>query len=71
MIRDMTDERKLRIIEEKISVLATNYRSYWKEELWESKKIEEFGFNEYVGGMAEAYEDCLVMIESLKVKDSN
>ena len=38
---------------------AKEYRSYWKAELWESENIEEYGFNEYIGGKAEAYEDCL------------
>lgn len=45
-----------------IAELAKKYRSEWNEELWESTKIEEFGFNEFVGGKAEAYEDCLRMI---------
>ena len=26
-------------------------------------KIEEFGFNEFLGGKAEAYEDCLRIIK--------
>jgi hypothetical protein len=46
-----------------ISELAKKYRNDWKEELWESEDIEEFGFNEFIGGKAEAYEDCLEMIK--------
>ena len=46
-----------------IAELAENYRKEWKEELWESMKIEEFGFNEFLGGKAEAYEDCLRIIK--------
>lgn len=46
-----------------VSELARNYRKKWKEELWESTKIEEFGFNEFIGGKAEAYEDCLRIIK--------
>ena len=43
--------------------LAKNYRKEWKEEFWESDNIEEFGFNEFIGGKAEAYEDCLCLIK--------
>lgn len=52
-----------------IAELAKKYRSEWKEELWESTKIEEFGFNEFIGGKAEAYEDCLrIITESTEPK---
>jgi len=50
---------------DKISSLAIKYRKEWKEELWESEDIEEYGLNEFIGGKAEAYEECL---EILKVK---
>jgi len=46
----------------KISNLATEYRKSWKEELWETTDIEEYGLNEFLGGKAEAYEDCLQII---------
>jgi len=49
-------------LEAHIAELAKNYRKEWKEELWESEKIEEYGFNEFIGGKAEAYEDCLEII---------
>jgi hypothetical protein len=53
-------------LEQHIKQLAMNYRNEWKEELWESEKIEEFGFNEFMGGKAEAYEDCLYLIKKYK-----
>ena len=49
-------------LESHITELAKNYKKEWKEELWESEDIVDFGFNEFVGGKAEAYEDCLDII---------
>ena len=46
----------------KISNLAIEYRKSWKEDLWESSNIEEYGLNEFLGGKAEAYEDCVEII---------
>jgi len=51
-------------VEKQIATLARNYRKEWKEELWESEDIEEFGSNEFVGGKAEAYEECLGIIKT-------
>ncbi len=48
-----------------IADLAKEYRSQYKEELWESTDIEKFGFNEYIGGKAEAYEECLEILKKL------
>lgn len=42
-----------------ISELVKNYREAWKVESWESDDIEGYGFNEFIRGKAEAYEDCL------------
>lgn len=53
-------------LELQILTLAKNYRKEWKEELWESEKIEEYGFNEFIGGKAEAYEDCLDIIKKIQ-----
>ena len=50
-------------LEKHISILAKNYKKEWKEKLWESENIEEFGFNEFIGGKAEGYEDCLNLIK--------
>ncbi|KKR62838.1 hypothetical protein A2643_00710 [Candidatus Nomurabacteria bacterium RIFCSPHIGHO2_01_FULL_39_220] len=49
-------------LEKHIAELAKNYRKEWKEELSESAKIKEYGFNEFIDGKAEAYEDCLEII---------
>ncbi len=49
-------------LENHIHILAKNYRKDWREELWESEKIEEYGLNEFIGGKADAYEDCLYII---------
>lgn len=51
-------------LETHIATLAKNYRKEWKEKLCESEKIEEYGLNEFIGGKAEAYEDCLEIIKS-------
>jgi len=48
---------------DEISALAINYRKSWKEELWESEDSEEFGFNEFIGGKAEAFEECIQIIK--------
>lgn len=53
-------------LEKHIATLAKNYRKEWKEELWESEDIEEFGFNEFIGGKTEAYEECLDLIKIYK-----
>jgi hypothetical protein len=50
-------------LEKHISALAKNYRKEWREDLWESEKIEEYGLNEFIGGKADAYEDCLYLIK--------
>lgn len=42
---------------------AIEYRKSWKEDLWESEDSEEFGLNEFIGGNAEAYEDCVEIIK--------
>lgn len=40
-------------------------RSLWKEELCDSEDIEKYGFNEYVGGKADAFEECLHCLNKL------
>lgn len=50
-------------IEKKIFEEAKFFRSLWKEELWESTIIEEFGQNEYFGGKAEGFEESLEIIQ--------
>lgn len=53
-------------LENHIYTLAKNYRKEWREELWESENIEEFGLNEFIGGKADAYEDCLYIIKKYR-----
>ena len=43
--------------------VAKNYRKAWKKELPEGGEIEDYGFNEFIEGKAEAYEDCLDLIK--------
>jgi hypothetical protein len=50
-----------------IEVLAKKHRGLWREELCESEDIEIFGQNEYFGGKAEAYEDCLEILKKKNV----
>lgn len=52
------------LLQNKIEELAKEYRGSWKEELWESEDSEEFGLNEFIGGKADAYEDCLELIKN-------
>lgn len=51
------------LIEKKIFEEANLFRNLWKEELWESTNIEEFGQNEYFGGKAEGFEESLKIIQ--------
>jgi len=46
-----------------LSELAKNYREHWQEELCESENIEMYGLNEFIGGKADAFEDCLELLE--------
>jgi hypothetical protein len=53
-------------IESRVKELAENYRAEWKVELWESENIEEYGLNEYLGGKADAYEECAELMMEYK-----
>lgn len=55
-----------RSLEKHIYALAKNYRREWQENLCDSEKIEEFGLNEFIGGKADAYEDCLYLIRKYR-----
>lgn len=50
-------------LEKHIYALANNYRKQWRREICESEKIEEYGLNEFLGGKADAYEDCLYLVK--------
>ncbi len=62
MSKGFIEEVTGNLLEKHIAKLAKNYRKEWKEKLLENAKIEEYGFNEFINGKAEAYEDCLEII---------
>ena len=59
----------LKKFEESIVMLAKENRSLWKREMCESEDIEKYGLNEFVGGKADAYEDCLDLLKKLKTSE--
>ena len=63
MAKGFIDKVEEQEIISKISDLAVKYRKQWKKHLCESDDIEQYGFNEFVGGKAEAYEDCLELLQ--------
>ena len=64
MLKGFIDKIENTNILDKISTLAVEYRKSWKEELCESESIEEYGLNEFIGGKAEAYEECFDIVTS-------
>lgn len=57
-------------LEKHIIKLAKNYRKTWKEKLTESTNIEDYGLNEFIGGKADAFEDCVYLIRKYRgIKD--
>ena len=67
MTRGFIEKITNKSLEKYITQQAKGYRSCWKGELWESEDSEVFGFNEYIGGKAEAYEDCLKILKKFDV----
>ena len=65
MAKGFLEKINHKTLESQIQKLAQNYRKEWKEELWESEKIEEYGLNEFIGGKAEGYEECLEIIKNI------
>jgi hypothetical protein len=61
----MKIENILKELEIFIRTKAEESRSLWKRETCESEDIEKYGLNEFVGGKADAYEDCLDEIKRL------
>ncbi|MDP3764049.1 MAG: hypothetical protein Q8Q95_00300 [bacterium] len=49
-----------------VAELVKSYRKDYREKLPESNKIEEYGLNEFIGGKAEAYGECLSLIKSYR-----
>lgn len=46
-----------------IETAAKEYRNLWKRDICESVKIEEYGFNEFIGGKAEGFEESLEILK--------
>ncbi|MFA5455300.1 MAG: hypothetical protein WC272_08285 [Sulfurimonas sp.] len=46
-----------------IETAAKEYRNLWKIDICESVKIEEYGFNEFLGGKAEGFEESLEILK--------
>lgn len=46
-----------------MEVAAKEYRNLWKKDICESVKIEEYGFNEFLGGKAEGFEESLEILK--------
>ncbi len=46
-----------------IETVAKEYRNLWKRDVCESVKIEEYGFNEFLGGKAEGFEESLEILK--------
>ncbi|MFA5994044.1 MAG: hypothetical protein WC823_03735 [Parcubacteria group bacterium] len=57
------------LLEKQIADLAEEHRTMWKENLCESEDIEEFGQNEFFGGKADAFEECLEIIKKYNKHD--
>mgnify|MGYP001605047769 CR=1 FL=1 len=58
-------------LKEYLTGQANYYRSYWKENFETPQKVDEFGFDEFMLGKAEAYEDCLRMFNKQYEVDLN
>lgn len=46
-----------------IELLSNNYHNYCKRKIRVEEKTEEYGLNEFINGKAEAYKECLDLIE--------
>lgn len=49
---------------EKIKSLANGYRNQWDSDLCDAEDIRLYGYNEYIGGMADAFEECLNILNN-------
>lgn len=66
MVKGFIEKITDKSLEKHIYRLAKNYRKEWKKDLCESEKIEEYGLNEFIGGKAEAYEECIYLIKKYR-----
>src|SRR3989338_8446275 len=62
MVKGFLEEITNESLENHIAILAKNYRKECNEKLWESRKTEDYGLNEFISGKADAFEDCLFLI---------
>lgn len=53
-----------------IETAAKEYRNLWKRDVCESVKIEEYGFNEFLGGKAEGFEESLEILKEYISKNN-
>lgn len=51
---------------QQIETTAKEYRNLWKRDFCESVDIEEYGLNEFFGGKAEGFEECLAILKKSK-----
>ena len=56
----------INLIKKKIEDLAKKYRKEWKIELCDSEDINIFGENEFIGGKAEAFEECIKILNDIE-----
>jgi hypothetical protein len=49
-----------------ITKLATKYRNEWDIKLCDSTDIEQYGFNEYLDGKADTFEECLEILQQIQ-----
>jgi hypothetical protein len=50
-------------IERQLKHWANEYRKKWKENLGENEKILDYGFNEFLEGKAEGFEEALLIVK--------
>ena len=66
MAKGFLEEITNESLEKHIAILAKNYRNEWNKNLSGSAKIEDYGLNEFIGGKADAFEDCLFLIKKYR-----
>ena len=56
-------------IHSRITLLSQKYRNLWNKDLCDSENIIIYGKNEYLGGKADAFEECLKILETRKIHE--
>lgn len=62
LLKGFIDKIVAKDLLERISDLANEYYKSWNSNLIESVKIEEYGFNEFIKGKAEGFEESLEIL---------